>query len=103
MKNLGIFYRFQANAWNTGQLWALTVRSFNKDSELEVCTIATVMDNNSANAIDYSPYGNYEAIFLPPNLTSVLQPVNAAFGVSFRCAFRRRLIDHLMQYVTKNV
>jgi len=32
-------------------------------------------------------------------MTSVLQPVDAAIGRSFKYAFRRLLVDHILSYV----
>lgn len=87
MKDLGVFNRSPRNSWNSAHLWTRTVRGFNKSSEFESSGITPVIDNCSAHAIDYCQFGNYEAIVLPPNMTSVLQPVDAAIGISFKFGF----------------
>lgn len=45
----------------------------------------------------------WKYVFLPPNSTSVLQPVDATILYYFKCAFRRLLVDHLMDYVDKRM
>lgn len=65
--------------------------------------LTTVLDNCSAHAIDYSVFSNLNAVFLPPNMTSCLQPVDAAIGRSFKCAFWRLLVSHIVRYVDQQM
>lgn len=101
MRDLGIFYQSQCNAWNTKHLWAITMRGYDKIGELEGRTLVNIVDKCSAHAIDYNVYHNVVSMFLPPNMTSCLQPVDASIGRSFKCAFRRLLVEHILEYVDK--
>lgn len=52
MNNVGKFYQSQANAWNNGQLWTQTVGGSKRALEPEGRTIATLMNNCLAHAIN---------------------------------------------------
>lgn len=58
-----------------------------------------MLDNCSARTIYYSSFNILNAVLLPPNMPSCLQPVDAANGRSFKCAFRRSLVEHILRYV----
>ena len=103
MRDLGIFYISQNNAWNTRVGWERIVKSLNRIGELQNRRIINVVDNCSAHAIDYSPFENFNSILLPPNMTSVLQPVDAPVGQSFKCAFRLLLLDDILRDVNKTL
>lgn len=79
------------------------VTGFVKKSSLQRQTIAHVVDNCSAHNIDYDQFENPDHVMLSPNMTSKLQPVNAAIGRSFKCAFRRQLAGHILSYVEKEM
>lgn len=98
-KVLGIFYLSQRNEWNTQALWTTIARGLDNSARLQNLRVINVLDNCSSHEVDYSPFRNWEAVFLPPNMTSVLQPVDAAIGRSFKCAFRRLLVDHILKFV----
>ena len=65
MRDQGIFYVAQSNAWNTQNLWTRTVKGFDKMSMLQGRYLTTILDNCSAHAIDYSSFSNLKAVFLP--------------------------------------
>ena len=103
MRDLGIFYISQENASNTKVGWERIVKGLNRTGELQNGTIINVVDNCSAHAIDYSPFENFKSILLPPNMTSVLQPVDASVGRSFKCAISRLLLDHILRDVNESL
>lgn len=102
-RDMGIFYNSQQNAWNTQHIWAQIFRGLNKRSLLQNRAGVNVIDNCSAHTISYEEFEALSAIFLPPNMTSVLQPVDASIGRSFKCAFRRLLVEHILAYVEKKM
>lgn len=57
------------------------------------------VDNCSAHVAGTDHLDNIVNLFFPPNMTSVLQPVDAAVGRSFKAKFRRFLLDHVLDYV----
>ena len=62
--------------------------AYNKVSALEGRTLVSVIDNCSTYAIDYGSFGHLGNSFLPPNMTSCMQPVDAVILRSSRFAFR---------------
>lgn len=42
-------------------------------------------------------------VFLHPIMKSVLQPVDVNVGRFFKCAFRRSLVEHILNYVDANL
>ncbi|PXF42966.1 hypothetical protein BWQ96_07304 [Gracilariopsis chorda] len=68
--------------------------------ELQGRVIAGVIDNCSAHAsVDYDTFKHTDSLFLRPNMNSCLQSVDASIGRSFKGAFRRLLVDHILLYV----
>ena len=59
--------------------------------------IASMLDNCSAHAVNYDTYSHINAIVVPPNMTSNLQPVDSAIGRSFKCALRRLFFDNILR------
>ena len=47
----------------------------------------------------HDAFSNITTSFLPPNMTSVLQPVDAAIGRSVKAAFRRVLVRHVIEHL----
>lgn len=79
------------------------VRGFNHRSGLQHRRVTNILDNCSAHAIEYTDIDRWDAVFLPPNTTSLLQPFDATIGRSFKCAFQRLLVDHLLAYWEKRM
>lgn len=55
-------------------------------------------DNCSAHAVYYHLHAHVNSIFFPPSMSSRLQRVFIAISRSFKCAFRRVLVNHILQY-----
>lgn len=98
-RNLGLFYYAQENAWNTQDIWGHIVTGFDKMADLQGRKVVIVLDNCSAHSVDYDLYSNISQVFLPPNNTSSLQPVDCAIGRSFKCASRRLLVANILKKV----
>ena len=70
---------------------------------LQCRKIISAVDNCSAHTIDEISFSNISPVFLPPSITSCLQPVDASIGRSFKCTFRRILFLHTVRYVDKQM
>lgn len=75
------------------------MKRFDKFARLEGKTFIELVDNCSPHNITYTEFSNFKCSFLPPNLTSHLQPVDAAVGRSFNCDFRRLLVLHILDAI----
>lgn len=69
---------------------------FAKFSESQFKTFGDIVDYCSAHNIEYSGFAHFKSYFLPPNLTSHLQPVDAAVSSSLKCHSRRLLVRHIL-------
>ena len=96
-----VFYQTQKDAWNTKNLWKITSNDYNNICALEGRTLLSVVENCSTYVIDYGKFGHWRNIFLPPNMTSCLQPVDAVIWRSFKREFPRLLFEHILKYVDK--
>lgn len=102
-RDLGIFYFSQRNSWNTQVLWHKQMEHLNDACTKQHRRVVHVVDNCSAHCTLSDELRNIDTIFLPPNTTSALQPVDAAIGRSFKAAFRRLLVNHVLTYVEKHI
>lgn len=100
-RDLGIYYYSQKNSWNTKALWSSQMERFNLAATQQFRKVLHLVDNCSAHCIGYDSLKQIENHFLPPNTTSALQPVDAAMGRSFKAAFRRLLVNHILEYVDR--
>ena len=93
----------QKNAWNTKNIWTQIVGGFDKFARLEGKSFINVVENCSAHNISYKEFTNFKCSYLPPNLTSHLQPVDAAVGRSFKCHFRRLVVQHTLNSIEAQI
>ena len=70
----------------------------NEQFEREFKVVQHVVDNCSAHCI-HDFFSNVKTSFLPPNMTSALQPVDSAIGRSFKAAFRRLLVTNVIEHL----
>ena len=100
-EELRVYWLSQKNAWNTQTLWSSIVETFDTEARLRKREIHKFVDNCSAHSIDFTSFENYKNHFLPPHMTSILQPVDCAVGRSFKCALSRLIVLHVLDYVDR--
>ncbi|KAJ2941431.1 hypothetical protein O0L34_g3643 [Tuta absoluta] len=81
-------------AWMTSQLFEEEVRKW--DAELKGRKILLLVDNCPAHPI-ISNLQNIELAFLPPNTTSILQPMDQSVIKSLKGHYRRKLLMELVE------
>lgn len=69
-------YKHNKKAWMTGDLFKQYVVWVNERMRSAGKKIALVVDNCPAH-IDVAPQSHVTIVFLPPNVTSVVQPMDA--------------------------
>ena len=52
-----------------------------------------ILDNFSGHYLDQSQFIKIRFLFLPPNTTSVFQPIDKGIGRSFKCHYRKALFQ----------
>lgn len=84
LKDLNVYYYAQQNSRNTQAIWAQVVKDVKDGFQGGARKVIHLLDNFSAHMIDNARFDHTENLFFPPNMTSVLQPVYAAVGRSFK-------------------
>ncbi|GBP22504.1 Tigger transposable element-derived protein 6 [Eumeta japonica] len=91
---LPVTYKANKTAWMTSQLFEEEVRKW--DAELKGRKILLLVDNCPAHPF-ISNLQNIELAFLPPNMTSVLQPMDQSVIKSLKGHYRRKLLMELVE------
>ena len=95
---LPVKYRNSSNAWMTSDIFRKHLSAWNSSLRFQKRKIALLMDNCSALPTDMK-FSNIEVIFLPPNTTSKIQPLD--MGViknlkgHYRTDLNKRIINEL--------
>lgn len=65
--------------------------------------ILLLCDNASSHKHDAALYSNIEVVYLPPNLTAWIQPMDAGIIWTFKANYRRRLCQHALDLDVQGV
>lgn len=93
--SLPVTYRSNTKAWMTGELFSKWLSSWNDDLISEGRKVCLLVDNCSSHRCSAS-FSNIELRFLPPNTTSVLQPLDQGVIRSLKAGYRKRLVERLL-------
>lgn len=88
-------YFFNKSAWVTGNIFLEYLKSV--DNLLER-PILLLLDNFSGHLVDSTQLKNIEFLFLPPQTTSLLQPLDQGIIRSFKCRYRKKVV---MEYILR--
>ena len=94
---LPVHYYDQSNAWMSGDILDTYLTSFNSKLRLEKRTILLLMDNAGCHPEHLKgKYSNIKIVFLPPNTTSKLQPLDLGVIANFKTHYRRFLLQYVL-------
>ena len=91
---LPVIYRYNQNAWMTSEIWTNYVKQLNKTMTIENRRIILFVDNCPAHS--FIELSNIKLVFLPPNTTSRLQPMDAGVIHSLKASYRKRLVKRFL-------
>lgn len=88
-------YRANSRAWMTRDLFSEWLLNVDSQMRKEDRKILMIVDNCSAHLVNVR-LTNVRLEFLPPNCTSLLQPLDQGIIKSVKTEFRRRLVQRLL-------
>ena len=77
------------------------LRRFDSAMKARSRKVLLLLDNFSGHQVDYSPT-NVELLFLPPNTTCHLQPLDGGIICAFKAHFKRRQLDKAYRYTYRH-
>ena len=87
--------------WMDGVLFEEWVRDLNKKFESEKIKVALIIDNCPAHPI-IDNLSHIKLVFLPPNTTSVSQPVDQGIIRCLKAHYRKRLVKLILRCLDSN-
>ena len=100
IKNLPCKYKSQKKSWMDSQIFEEWVRKLDRTFRMEGRKIALLVDNCPARP-SVSDLTNVELVFLPPNTTSVSQPMDQGVIRSLKAHYRGRVVRRLCRALDK--
>ncbi|RWS05717.1 tigger transposable element-derived protein 4-like protein, partial [Leptotrombidium deliense] len=85
LKNIGIKYYANKNAWMTAKIFQ------------DMIKILIIIDNASSHNTFSLELKNIEFLFLPPNVTCKLQPLDLGVIAALKLKYRTRFVKFLIQ------
>ena len=95
--SLPVMYRNNAKAWMTGALYEEWLRTLDRKMKRQKRKILLFVDNAPSHPKLDLP--NVKVQFFPPNVTSVLQPMDQGIIQTLKLKFRKRQLQHFIREV----
>ena len=95
VNSLPVTYKHSKKAWMTGEIWKEWLRSFDNKMESQQRKVLLFVDNCPA----HPPVPDLKAVtvcLLPPNTTSVLQPMDQGIIKCFKSWYRKLLVEKMV-------
>ena len=82
----------------TSSIFSGWLTEINQKMVIEKRKILLFVDNATPHRISQE-FSNLQVVFMPPNCTSVLQPLDQGVIWSFKCIYRRMLLDFIIDVI----
>ncbi|XP_025405571.1 tigger transposable element-derived protein 6-like, partial [Sipha flava] len=102
VSTLCVNWNANRKAWMNRDLMTDWLMCFNRKMEMENRKIILFLDNASIHP-DTLNLKNIKLIFLPPNTTSIWQPLHQGIIQNFKVHYRQRLLRHILSKIDQNV
>ena len=101
IKQLPCRYRSQRKSWMTEDLFGEWIRKLDSSFRAQDRKVVLLIDNCPAHP-EIKNLTNINLIFLPPNTTSVLQPMDQGVIRSLKAHYRRRIVPLCIKSLDEN-
>lgn len=93
--SMPVAYTHNTKAWMTGEIFRKWLTDFDKEMSAKKRKVLLLLDNCSAHHVN-AHLSAVEVLFLPPNTTAKMQPMDQGVIANFKVHYRRRVIERLL-------
>ncbi|XP_054717662.1 tigger transposable element-derived protein 4-like [Uloborus diversus] len=101
VKKLPVVYKSNKKSWMTADLFQESLQQWDKELSQGKRKIVVLIDNCSAH-VELRNLQWIKVVFLPPNTTSVMQPMDQGVIRSLKCHYRKQLILRILECYDNN-
>lgn len=91
-KSLGVNYTNNKRAWMTSEIFEKWLLDLNRKFAMQKRKVLLFIDNCPAHPKNIQNLTNIELVYFPPNLTSVLQPMDQGIIQNLKQHYRRKIL-----------
>ena len=100
VKDMAVDWYASKNAWMTGEIYHQIMSKLNNEMRLSNCHILYVCDNASSHQV--REYSHIKFLMLPPNATSIMQPLDQGIILSAKRRYKKKLAERYLACVENN-
>ena len=100
VKDMSVDWYASKNAWMTGEIHHQIMTKLNNEMRLSNCHILYVCDNASSHQV--REYSHIKFLMLPPNATSIMQPLDQGIILSAKRRYKKKLAERYLACVENN-
>jgi hypothetical protein len=98
----GVKYCSSQNAWMTSKIFKEELIRWDSELISSNRKVLLLVDNCPSHIIDSTILSNIKLVFLPPNTTSKLQPLDNGIIKNFKVFYRKKLVSKLLGTIDNN-
>ena len=100
--SLPVTYRANQNAWMTSQIFTEWLTEWDSQLGKENWKILLLVDNCTAH-LKVTTLKNIQLEFLPPNTTSIIQPMDQGIIKNLKSFYRKEIVCMTLAYLEENI
>ena len=100
VKDMSVDWYASKNVWMTGEIHHQIMTKLNNEMRPSNCHILYVCDNASSHQV--REYSHIKFLMLPPNATSIMQPLDQGIILSAKRRYKKKLAERYLSCVENN-